>query len=202
MSEEIVVEKKQKAKYRSALRSIKLIKEAYIALMQEKQPDKISVSDIVKKADLNRGTFYAHYNKPSDIKDEIGDEIIEQINKILGGFSFNDFFVNPHPFLEKIEKVLSENLQYYRQIMCYTISIDFIHKIKQSLLEKIKSDASVPDHIRQSPQFIVAMEFLSGGLISLYTSYVQGSFEVSAGKIAQTLTPVITGASRTLLKTV
>ncbi len=199
MSEEIVVEKKHKAKYRSALRSIKLIKDAYIALMHEKNPDKISVSDIVKKADLNRGTFYAHYNKPSDIKNEIGDEIIEKINIVFEGFNFTDFFTNPTPFLKKTEDILSENLDYYKNIMCYTMSIDFFRKIKQILLKKIIDDASIPENIRKSPQFLIAAEFLTGGMLTLYTSYVQGTIEISDSTIADILTPIIIGSSQMLL---
>lgn len=54
-----------KAEYRSSLRSKKLIINALVDLLDEKPLDKITVTDIVKKADINRGTFYAHYENVS-----------------------------------------------------------------------------------------------------------------------------------------
>ncbi|RIL83445.1 TetR/AcrR family transcriptional regulator, partial [Staphylococcus cohnii] len=37
------------------------IKHAFIQLLNEKDLDKITISDITHKADINRGTFYLHY---------------------------------------------------------------------------------------------------------------------------------------------
>ena len=69
----------KKAEYRSAARSRRLIRDAYVNLMQEKPIDKISISDIVREADLNRGTFYAHYSNPMDVFMEIADEILGDV---------------------------------------------------------------------------------------------------------------------------
>ena len=49
--------KRLKAEYRSSIRSKTMIKEALLELMIEKPFDKIAITDIVKKADINRGTF-------------------------------------------------------------------------------------------------------------------------------------------------
>lgn len=50
-----------KAEYKSAIRSRRMIQRALVELLQEKELDKITVTDIVTRADINRGTFYAHY---------------------------------------------------------------------------------------------------------------------------------------------
>ena len=46
----------QKAEYKSAARSRRLLREAYVQLMAEKPPERITVTDIVGRAGLNRGT--------------------------------------------------------------------------------------------------------------------------------------------------
>lgn len=48
-----------KAEYKSAIRSRRMIQHALVELLQEKELDKITVTDIVTRADINRGTFYA-----------------------------------------------------------------------------------------------------------------------------------------------
>lgn len=193
MAEEI---KKKKAKYRSALRSIKLIRDAYIDLIQENQTEKISVSDIVKKADINRGTFYAHYSKPSDIIDDISNELIENIINVFEEFAIPNFFLNPQPFLEKIEGLITENLTFYKKIMCFSVNMDFITKVKERLLEKILLDEKLPATIKDSPQFKIVMEFFIGGMILLFTSYVQGTVELNGSNIAESLSPIILAGSR------
>jgi len=51
----------EKKEYRSAIRSRRLINQAFLELLREKPFEKITVTDIVKRADINRSTFYAHY---------------------------------------------------------------------------------------------------------------------------------------------
>ena len=46
-----------KAEYKSAIRSRRMIQHALVELLQEKELDKITVTDIVTRADINRGTF-------------------------------------------------------------------------------------------------------------------------------------------------
>jgi len=46
---------------RNARRSRQMIREAFEELLEEKGFHKITVTDIVARADLNRSTFYAHY---------------------------------------------------------------------------------------------------------------------------------------------
>ena len=46
-----------RAEYRSAIRSRRMIREAYTVLLKEKDLSKITVTDIVNRADINRATF-------------------------------------------------------------------------------------------------------------------------------------------------
>ena len=50
------------AKNRNALRSKRMLAQALSELILEMPYEKITVSAITRRADLNRGTFYAHYD--------------------------------------------------------------------------------------------------------------------------------------------
>lgn len=54
-----------RAEYRSAIRSRRMIREAYTVLLKEKDLSKITVTDIVNRADINRATFYVNEPKGS-----------------------------------------------------------------------------------------------------------------------------------------
>lgn len=80
------------ARYRSAIRSRRMIREAYTQLLKEKPLSKITVTDIVTMADLNRATFYAHYPDVRGVTEEIENEIIEKMLEVLKEFKFTNFF--------------------------------------------------------------------------------------------------------------
>ena len=188
----------KKAEYRSAARSRRLIRDAYVNLMQEKPIDKISISDIVREADLNRGTFYAHYSNPMDVLMEIANEILGDVEGFFADFSFTDFLQNPMPLLLRVEKMLADNLDFYRRINLNTASIGFTDRIKKILVEYISSNKSVPENLRGNPHFKVALELFAGGLISVYLGFVLGTIRASAREITETISILISQSASLL----
>ena len=188
----------KKAEYRSAARSRRLIRDAYVNLMQEKPIDKISISDIVREADLNRGTFYAHYSNPMDVLMEIADEILGDVQGFFADFSFTDFLKEPMPLLLRVEKLLADNLDFYRRINLNTASIGFTDQIKKILIEYISSNKSVPENLRNNPHFTVALELFAGGLISVYLGFVMGTIRVNAREITETISILISQSASLL----
>lgn len=57
----------------------KIIHESLIELLEEKPVNKITVSELCKKSEINRSTFYKHYESVYDILEEIGKDIIYKI---------------------------------------------------------------------------------------------------------------------------
>ena len=58
--------------YRNSIRSRKSIRTAYAELINEKKDSsKITVKEIVDRADISKSTFYCHYNDINDLVAEI-----------------------------------------------------------------------------------------------------------------------------------
>ena len=57
-------------------RSRKVLKDAFISLLEQKCLEEISVTDIVHLADLNRSTFYAHFQDKEALMTCIMDELL------------------------------------------------------------------------------------------------------------------------------
>ncbi|MBP3819963.1 MAG: TetR/AcrR family transcriptional regulator, partial [Butyrivibrio sp.] len=71
------------------------IRKAYIKLVQEKGYQNVTISDIAQEADINRMTFYSHYDIVEDIFVEFVDEMESQIMSEISGknrFDLDDFF--------------------------------------------------------------------------------------------------------------
>ena len=57
---------------------------AFLELLDEKKDiDKISITDITKRADISRSTFYFHYNGTYELVDEISDSFSKEIFDII-----------------------------------------------------------------------------------------------------------------------
>lgn len=61
----------------------KLLKESLIELMKETPLHSITIKDICDGADVNRSTFYRHYETQFDLYDDIIDDISDDIEVIL-----------------------------------------------------------------------------------------------------------------------
>ena len=59
------------------------LKEALTRLLEKKDFEAISVSDIAREAGVNRGTFYLHYVDKFDMMDQLIDEILQNILLLL-----------------------------------------------------------------------------------------------------------------------
>lgn len=59
------------------------IKRALTELMREKGFDSLTVSDITRRAGINRGTFYLHYVDKFDALDQLEEQLIESLRAAL-----------------------------------------------------------------------------------------------------------------------
>lgn len=66
---------------RRTIRTKRMIRSALAELIDEKGFNNISVTDLTKRADINRGTFYLHYLDKYDLLEKIENEIIQEIEE-------------------------------------------------------------------------------------------------------------------------
>ena len=66
-------------------RTKKLLRQALTRLMKEKDFGSITVTDVVREADINRGTFYAHYRDVYDLRERIEADMIADFRSMIAG---------------------------------------------------------------------------------------------------------------------
>lgn len=80
-------EKKQRKTDRRTLYTIQVIKDTYVELLHEKSWEKISVTEICKRAEINRTTFYLHYESSTHVLEDILNELFEKLMADLADVS-------------------------------------------------------------------------------------------------------------------
>lgn len=59
------------------------IKNAFTKLLKEKGMDSLTISEIARDANINRGTFYLHYIDKYDLMEKLENDIITELTEIL-----------------------------------------------------------------------------------------------------------------------
>lgn len=186
---------RKKAEYRSSIRSRRLIRQAFVELLREKDLEKITVTDIITRADVNRGTFYAHYPDTRAVIAQIENEIIEKMLEFLGEFRYQNFFQNPLPLLLKVSRYIEEDLEFYRILINARGSEQFLIKLKNIFVMQMETDTDIPDQIKCSPAFLIRVHFFAGGLVSLYQVWFRGELDVPLDEIASEISELMISRS-------
>lgn len=91
--------------------SIERIEKAFIALLQEKELQEITVSDICKLSELNRSTFYANFIDIYDLADKLREHLEAEVGRLYETEVSQQF--NSNDYL-KLFRHIKENQMFYR----------------------------------------------------------------------------------------
>ncbi|WP_313567348.1 TetR/AcrR family transcriptional regulator [Acetoanaerobium noterae] len=124
------------------IKTKKLIKTALSELIQEKGFDHVSITDLTQRANINRGTFYLHYQDKYDLLEKFENEVLDDINtnaenyiKSIKDIDFlgEDFSNEIKPFINKIFTYIKENYIIMKVILGPKSDMRFQNKIKKAL---------------------------------------------------------------------
>ncbi len=90
---------------------------AYFALQEEKAGNRITISDIARKANIDRKTFYLHYDTVEDI---VKDYALKKVKKVMAEVRIEKS--SRHPFrmdqlFEVLNRTVTENLGFFKFVL-------------------------------------------------------------------------------------
>ena len=172
-----------KAEYRSSLRSKKLITDALVELLDEKTLDKITVTDIVKKADINRGTFYAHYDNVSDVVTNIFESAFSIIRASIQGIH-DDMAFDTGIMLQELQIVMENDFQFYQKIFSSDINMKVYEQISHVLISYVYDHEAEISNVSHA-DFVFYTSFYSGGIIKLYRDWFIGELPMTFDELTE-----------------
>ena len=127
---------------RRVIRTKKMIRSALAELIEEKGFNNISITDITTRADINRGTFYLHYDDKYDLLRKIEEEVMAElqyrikIDDLYDSFDIDstnyiDSIKKPIPFIIKIFEYFKENSTFMKAILGPNGDPNFQNKVKK-----------------------------------------------------------------------
>lgn len=181
---------------RRVRRTKKMLKMAFINLMQEKDYQRITVKDIVEKADYNRATFYLHYRYKEQLVAEIVEDMINGlINTTLHPYYITCYPTPPfvHTNLILFDYIL-ENKNFFK-LLDYSHRIPgFIEKFINTI-KKVLRDEMTNEGLRNKSDNFVS--FLAYGIFGLIINWVKSDFAVSPHYMSKQLVDILRSVENT-----
>lgn len=166
-----------------ALKSGSLCGLDLVDLLQEKPLEKITVTDVVNRAEINRGTFYAHYK---DIPDVVNQMIQQTFSTIREGFPPEPRPLTEvtHVLLKQVQTILEEDLLFCRKIMnssAADLMKDRLVEIVMDFMLQHKDEFVAGEWEQYDP----AIRFCAGGLSNLYRDWFAGKLPYALSDLTE-----------------
>ena len=100
-------------KNRSVRNTKRKLREGLLQLMERKPVNEISVKELTDLVDINRGTFYFHYQDIYDLLRQIEDDFFEQFDGMLGKERSSPSATG-YPYLHMVFSFLGDNRDFCR----------------------------------------------------------------------------------------
>lgn len=167
--------------YKNSIRSEKLIKNAVIDLLSEKKDiNKISVSETVKRAGVNRGTFYNHYSDVKDVLSQIEAEMMCSLSE-----KWQASFLKEGPrfdaFIEDLVASFRENEPLFTKLVQSVPHYVFVD-VKVKICNVFLNNPGREVMSREGKALIM---FLSNGISGAFLDYFLGKSDFSLQEIGQ-----------------
>ena len=182
------------------LKTKKAVKTALVELMSEKDISQITVKELAQKADINRKTFYTHYTSIYDISDEIENEMIQNLKRLIQESSFASQGFATYSLFKALNDLIYEDFDFYQNLLGHANAHgSLISKIKNALQEEFLRNAK--DKNKTLPeQFSYIMEFVSSGIISMYVLWFDSDQKIPLEELAKTAGILVSSGIDTLVK--
>lgn len=164
-----------------------LLKQSLIELMHEKSIHEISIKDICTGADINRSTFYRHYNTQYELYDEILEDITGDIGEIYIKCAGEDY--TTQTFLAEILKYIEAHRDTFLVILSGHGNISMGETFNRFTNRFIDSENA-------SELKVYIIQFIAAGMTSLIWTWLNKESRRSAEDVALILSSVMTHGIR------
>ena len=173
--------------YRARLTKM-LIRDKFLQLLKEKPINKITVSEICVKAEINRATFYAHYKNVYDLLESIEGELTNGFEEALQNKT-----CHIEEYIMTLLQVIKDNSE-----LCSVLITDknsgFVQKIMDMGREYyISGWMGTRIHVSdEEVEFVY--DFLSHGSVGVICEWLENGMNLSLEELAAFLSKLSNGS--------
>lgn len=169
-----------------------VLKDSFIGLLEKKDISQITIKELCEDADVNRATFYAHYADTYDLMKKIQDELLENVEEHLKGYTQQDISVIPVDMVERIFIYIKENARICKLLLSERGDLNFQKRVLTLAYEKNISELTKSGAIQKDDaEYIYA--FTLTGCVGAIQKWLNDDLKKSPRFMAEMIVTLTTG---------
>lgn len=151
--------------------------DALIVILQEKNLDKITISELCKKASVNRGTFYLHYQDVAELFEEYYHGMTEDLRKayyepyLLTQYKIENLSADMVRIFHHIEKYK----QFYKIVFNRKTPIMYYYRLFEIIRSYLQD--SISEINIENNEFIASYQ--ANAILGMVIQWIQNDFKES-----------------------
>ncbi|ASA23442.1 TetR/AcrR family transcriptional regulator [Paenibacillus donghaensis] len=162
--------------------TIELIKKCFLNLLETRKMPQITVTEICKQADINRGTFYLHYKDPYELLEvmqkEFNREVLETLQRDQSPCTVDGSLL-------KLLDIIQEKKTLYRIMVLESGENNFLSevllKIQNNYLQRLRENQNMGNLSAMDYSFT----YMVNGSMGVINQWLESNGEESPLVIAQ-----------------
>lgn len=175
--------REQRSEDRRVTYTRKLLQTALLDLMRERPVNRITTTDLCRKAQVNRNTFYSHYRTPEDVLYELEGVLLTQISTSLEELGKT----SRQAAMEHILDEIRSNRAYFEVLLSPFGNKEFLRRLVELSLLGHAEQWQLSDPSLMSRRQRQTSTFITNGAIAVIQQWVQDGMSQSNTSLADHL---------------
>jgi len=158
------------------------MRKAFTALLLEKPMQSISVTDLTRLADVNRGTFYSHYRDIYDLAQQLENEMFEEFLKLMDSYPNAALRVGLQPILRDVFRFINKNAD--MGLVLLEGDNAFLQRFKEAVNLRVMQEWGELYGLGRAENGAYCMSFLVEGCVGMLRAWVKSGRRESPEKMA------------------
>lgn len=175
------------------------IRQAYFDLVLEKGGKRVTVSEIARKANIDRKTFYLHYQSTEEIIEEFAEEKTSEMLLRLTTKSFFRRSFDRKIFAEEANSLLRENMELCRALSSNPDYYFFWRGVEDTVVRHLINSYG---RLTRTPasDIIIRVSFFVSGAAGVYRRWFRGEIDCTLEEATDRMSEIAFEGARSLLK--
>lgn len=160
------------------------LREALVELLREKRVEEIAVTELTRRADVNRGTFYCHYRDVHQMVEQLEEELFEEFEGLLDAYPASQLRCGLRPILQDMFDFVIRNADIIISTLGSGGEKAFLSKLTVLVQERVVREWSALYRFESEARRDYCLAFIVGGVVSLIERWAAGRGTENAGEMA------------------
>lgn len=158
----------------------KLMKDALLELMEEKPLERISVTDVCRVADVNRSSFYAHYQDTIQLAEDVVEDVLMLLPK-----ETKDLYDYSTGYTQRVLAdffdYIRENERMFRILIIHYANQSFNDRLIATVMDKYGMPLSGDTELERRYNYT----YITNGVMGMLRAWIADGFPIPSAELAK-----------------